>query len=148
MASTSASTTQKRSFVYIAGPYSGRDNHGNQGYMMIEQNILNARNTMKTLVNLGYGVFCPHSHSAHFEVITPDIDIDYWYELDIYFLRFCHGMLRLPGESSGSDKEVEFCDKWGIPVFYSIEELVAGLPVFRTGESFRTILNNLRTGGY
>ncbi len=121
-----------RNYIYIGGPYSGRDNHGNHGYMVIEQNILNARNAMKELVLAGYGVFCPHTHSSHFEVITPNVPIDYWYELDIYFLQFCNGFLRLPGHSSGADKEVELCVKWNIPVFYSIEDLKATIPVFRT----------------
>lgn len=135
----------QRTYVYIAGPYSGRDAHGHHGYMVIEQNILNARNAMKELVNLGYGVFCPHTHSAHFEVITPDASIDYWYDLDIYFLRFCHALLRLPGASSGADKEVELCQDLGIPVFYNIENLVENLSVCYTLPE-NNIINKIRTG--
>ena len=143
-----ANPTWRRNYVYIAGPYSGRDAHGQQGYMVIEQNILNARAAMKELVNHGYGVFCPHMHSAHFEVIAPDVGIDYWYELDIYFLQLCRALLRLPGHSSGSDKEVSLCKELNIPVYYSVEELVQGFPVFRDVKSgFENIFTELRTGG-
>ena len=136
------------SCIYIAGPYSGRDAHGQQGFMTIEQNILNARLAMAELVRLGYFVFCPHTHSAHFEVITPEIGIDYWYSLDIYFLRFCHALLRLEEPSSGSDKEVELCHEWGIPIFYTIQEVKEKLPVFREVKSgFENIFTHLRTGG-
>lgn len=135
-------------YVYIAGPYSGRDAHGQQGFMVIEQNILNARNAMKELVTHGYGVFCPHTHSAHFEVITPDVGIDYWYELDLYFLRFCHALLRLPGLSSGADKEEKFALDIGIKVFYTLETLLAELPVYYTSnlEPLRDVLLKMRTG--
>lgn len=135
-------------YVYIAAPYSGRDAHGQQGFMVIEQNILNARNAMKELVTRGYGVFCPHTHSAHFEVITPDIGIDYWYELDLYFLRFCHALLRLEGYSSGAEKEVKFALDIGIPVYYTIETLFAELPVYYTANPERTqdLLLKMRTG--
>lgn len=137
----------RRNYVYVAGPYSGRDNHGNQGYMIIEQNILNARKAMKELVELGYGVFCPHTHSAHFEVITPDVAIDYWYELDIHFLMICHALLRLEGASSGADKEVDLCREWRIPVVHTIAELLTRVPVFREEDhNIADILTQLRLG--
>jgi hypothetical protein len=123
--------TIMRSCIYIAGPYSGKDAHGQHGYLTIEQNILNARKAMADLVRLGYFVFCPHTHSAHFEVITHEVGIEYWYALDIYFLRFCHALLRLEGPSAGADREVELCREWGIPVFYTIAELTRALPVYR-----------------
>ena len=143
-----ANPTWRRNYIYIAGPYSGRDAHGQHGYMVIEQNILNARAAMKELVNLGYGVFCPHTHSAHFEVITPDVGIDYWYEIDVHFLRLCHALLRLEGPSSGADKEIELCNELGIRVYYSISDVRNQLPVFRdTKSGLEDIFTQLRTGG-
>jgi hypothetical protein len=140
-------TFTRRNYVYIAGPYSGRDLHGNHGFMIIEQNILNARAAMKELVQWGYGVFCPHTHSAHFEVITPEVDVDYWYELDIHFMLLCNAILRLPGKSSGADREVELCLEWGIPLFSTIPELVSYLPVFREEtHDLADVLTRLRTG--
>ena len=135
-----------RNYVYVGGPYSGRDAHGNQGYMIIEQNILNARAAMKQLIEHGYGVFCPHTHSAHFEVITPHVDIDYWYELDIHFLYACQAFLRLPGKSSGADNEIEECLKVQIPVFYSVKDVIERLPVFRQLNEFKDIMTAMRTG--
>jgi len=127
----STATILRRNYVYIAGPYSGRALHGTSGYLVIEHNILAAKHAMATLVKAGYGVFCPHMHSCHFEVITPEIEIDYWYELDLYYLNFCHALLRLPGPSSGADKEVEVAREKGLPIFNKIELLLRTLPVFR-----------------
>jgi hypothetical protein len=121
-----------RTYVYIAAPYSGRVAHGAHGYLIIEQNILNARIAMAQLVEKGYGVFCPHTHSAHFEVITPEIGIDYWYDLDLYFLQFCHVLLRLPGQSSGADGEMDKAQyELSIPIYTSIERLFAEVPPLR-----------------
>jgi len=35
--------------------------------------------------------------------------------------------MRLPGESPGADREVALAAELGIPVFYSVEELVEGM---------------------
>ena len=49
---------------------------------------------------------------------------EFWLELDNEFLPFCSGLLRLPGESSGADKEVQLARTLRIPVFTSIDALV------------------------
>jgi hypothetical protein len=46
---------------------------------------------------------------------------EFWLELDNQFLPCCAAVLRLPGESSGADKEVELARKLGIPAFTSID---------------------------
>jgi hypothetical protein len=49
---------------------------------------------------------------------------EFWLELDNQFLPFCEAVLRLPGLSSGADKEVVLAQEIGIPVFTEIAELV------------------------
>jgi hypothetical protein len=44
-------------------------------------------------------------------------------DYDLNWLAKCDAVLRLPGASSGADREVEYAQKLGIPVFYSIEEI-------------------------
>lgn len=46
-----------------------------------------------------------------------------WLAYCMIFLPLCQAVLRLPGESSGVDREVEIAKSLGIPVFYSVEEL-------------------------
>ena len=75
----------ERSFVYIAGPYSGRT-HDYNSYNEIEINISKAREAAKFLAENGIPFFCPHANSAHFEVITPSVGLDYWYKMDNIFV--------------------------------------------------------------
>ncbi len=46
-----------------------------------------------------------------------------WLAYCISFIPLCQAILRLPGESSGVDREVEIAKSLGIPVFDSIEDL-------------------------
>lgn len=109
--------------IYIAGAYSGPD------YLAIEDNIQRARKVAALLANHGYGFFCPHSHSAHFECITPEVPPAYWYELDLLFLRDCDGIYLLPGweKSTGSVAEAGQAAQNGLPVFTDLGELLEWL---------------------
>ena len=48
-----------------------------------------------------------------------------WYEMDLAFVRRSDCVLRLPGESTGADLEVAEAVKGGIPVFYTVEAVLA-----------------------
>lgn len=120
-----ARPSRRHTVVYIAGPYTGRD------YIAVDENIANARRAMAQLVRLGYYVYCPHTHSAHFEVITPEVPIDFWYDFDLHWLQHCDALLRLSGPSRGADAEVALMRKLGRPVFDTIDVLAQMLPVWR-----------------
>lgn len=111
-------------YVFISAPYIGEHDRTIDSYLAIDENIANARKAMIILVNHGFGVFCPHTHSAHFEVITPLVKTSYWVELDLHFLRACNILLRLPGFSRGADDEVEEATTLDMPVYFDIIELI------------------------
>lgn len=113
--------------VYIAGPYMGAHTHDYSSYFRIHENIAKAHEASLAVARLGYGFFCPHTHSAHNEVIAPDLPPEYWYELDLRFLTICDAILVLPGESRGVKREIAEAEAWGIPVFHSLEELARKL---------------------
>jgi NTP pyrophosphatase (non-canonical NTP hydrolase) len=46
----------------------------------------------------------------------------YWLEMDFVWLKQCHALVRLNGQSPGADREVEFAEKHNIPVFQHIAE--------------------------
>ncbi len=98
--------------VYIAGPLTGGG---------ISQNVRNAMWTMDALLSLGYVPFCPHllywQNMAYYRAPQS------WLDYDFEWLKVCDALYRMPGDSSGSDKEVEYAKTLGIPVFYSTEEL-------------------------
>ena len=98
--------------IYIAGPYSKGDP---------EQNVYNAIETANKLADMGYAPYVPHfTHFWHTKYPRP---YNFWLELDNQFLPFCDAVIRIPGESSGADKEVELARKIGKPIFFSIQEL-------------------------
>lgn len=99
--------------VYVSGPYSGGDQ------------VLNVREAIKwgeEIRKLGHIPIIPHlSHLWH--LCSPQ-DYRFWMEYDLDIIETCNVkvMMRIPGESSGSDEENELARKLNIPIFYSIEE--------------------------
>lgn len=100
--------------IYVAGPYSKGDP---------ASNVHIAIQTANQLADLGFAPYVPHfTHFWHIEFPRP---YHFWLDLDNQFLPCCDAVLRIPGESSGADKEVELAKQQDMPVFYSIEELKA-----------------------
>lgn len=104
----------RRPRVYVAGPYTRPDPC---------ENTRRAIDVGNALWDRGYAPFIPHlSHFWH--TVTPR-PYSMWTEYDLQFLPVCDALLRMPGESPGSDGEVEMAKRLGIPVFDSIEVLDA-----------------------
>ena len=112
--------------VYIAGKYSGDD------YLEIDVNIAKAREAAAWCARHGIGFFAPHLNSAHFEVVTPTVDPEFWYQLDLEFLQRCQAILLLDGweESHGARHEAELADQIGMPRFIWDD----GFPVAEGGD--------------
>lgn len=103
--------------VYIASPYTKGDVAVN-----VRESFLVADN----LAMRGYLPFPPlFSHFWHFLVPHP---YKFWTDIDLSWVLRCDCVLRMPGESSGADAEVEFAKRNGIPVYFSTDELYANKP--------------------
>jgi len=103
----------KRIKVYIASPYTLGD---------VAVNVKRQIDTYDILVTKGFYPFAPlFSHFQHMFHPRPYQD---WLEQDEIWVNVCDCLLRLDGESSGADKEVQWAIKAGKPVFYSVEELI------------------------
>ena len=103
----------KYKYVYIAGPYSKPDP------------VVNTRNTILVanhLVEVGFVPFVPHL-TLLWHMVSPQ-DINFWYSYDNEWLEKCDALFRLDGDSPGADKEVQLAHKLGIPVFWSVSELL------------------------
>ena len=106
-----------RKRIYVAGPYTRPD-------PCINTHV--AIGAANQLWDMGYAPFIPHlSHFWH--TVTPK-PYEQWLDYDNQFLPVCDAVLRLPGESSGADKETAFADNLGIPVFNSLDELMKAMP--------------------
>ena len=99
--------------IYVAGPYTKGD---------VAINVRTAFEMANKLADLGFAPFVPHS--THFWHMMFPRPYEFWLDLDNEFLPCCQAVLRLPGESSGADKEVLLAQTKNIPVFYDINALV------------------------
>jgi hypothetical protein len=101
-----------RQRIYVAGPCSKGD---------VAINVRNALEAADELATLGFAPYVPHlTHFWHMLFPRP---YEFWLELDNQYLPYCDALLRLPGESSGADKECELAHSLGIPVFDSVPEV-------------------------
>lgn len=94
--------------VYIACPYTKGD---------IAVNTRNSMVAWDILYSNGLFPFNPlYSHFQHLHSPRPYED---WTKYDDEWVRKCDALIRLPGESSGGDKEVQLAKDYNIPVLYA-----------------------------
>lgn len=73
------------------------------------------------VASFGHTVFIPHlTHFWHKQIPH---EYEFWMRQDFEWLKCCDAVLRLPGESSGADREVALALELGIPVYYSIFDI-------------------------
>ena len=99
--------------VFVAGPYTKGD---------VAVNVRNALDVANKLADLGLWPFVPHL--THFWHLVHPRPYEFWCNLDNVFLRGCDVVLRIPGESTGADKETALATSLGIPVVSTVEEVV------------------------
>ncbi len=100
-------------YVYIAGPIT----KGNQF-----ANVRAALLVAKECRDLGFFCYVPH-RSALDEIACGAEDYEVWMQEDFGWISRCDALLRIPGESSGADREVVHARENNIPVFFSVEEM-------------------------
>jgi len=107
--------------VYIASPYTVGDT---------QANVAKHLECADKLMTLGYSPYAPLlCHFQHMLLPRPYED---WFGHVINWIQYCDAMIRLPGESSGADKEVEIARLLRIPVYRSIEALKNDTPEYPT----------------
>lgn len=98
--------------VYIASPYTKGD---------VAVNVKTQMDIANELIELGYAPFVPlYSHFQHMAHPRPYED---WIALDLEWLKTCHALIRLPGESLGADNEVKFAEELCLDVFDNVSEM-------------------------
>lgn len=98
--------------VYIASPYTVGD---------VAVNVRRQIDCADELMDLGYAPYVPLL--SHFQHMIHPRPYEDWIKQDAQWVISCDCVLRLEGESKGADSEVALAVKYGIPVFYSFEEL-------------------------
>jgi hypothetical protein len=104
----------KKLVVYVAGPYTSSPCHGTRS----------AIDAWKVLVDNGYLPLVPHTDLI-IDIVYP-MDEDFWYGYTLNLLEATADiLLRLPGKSTGADREWERAGELGLPRFRgSAEEFV------------------------
>lgn len=100
--------------VYIAGPLSGSGDR--------EANVKNAIVAGKVCIQNGLAPLIPHL--THY--VDPDDSLTHqvWLAVDLPWVSVADALLRLPGQSKGADMEVERANEAGVPIFYSMHDLL------------------------
>lgn len=100
-------------YVYVAGPYTRGD---------VEHNVRTAIAAGNRLLDAGYTPFIPHL-THYWEALHPH-HYEAWMQYDFQWLSKCEALVRLPGDSPGADREVEYAEANGIPVYYGVDALL------------------------
>jgi len=98
--------------LFVAGPYS----HGD-----IVANVRHAERVGAELIALGFAPFIPHLY--HYLHVVNPLDYERIMAVDQAWLEQADGLLRLPGYSPGADREVDYAQEHGIPVFQTVPDV-------------------------
>jgi hypothetical protein len=102
--------------VYVASQYSVGDPLAN-----VRRQI----DAGEEIINAGFYPYLPLL--SHYQHIVHPHDYKTWTRLDNSWVACCDALIRLPGESKGADEEVALARELGLPVYYSIRELIEGM---------------------
>jgi hypothetical protein len=119
---TPVTVKRKRLRVYIAGPLSCGDTL---------ENIRRAIQAGDMVFRAGHTPFIPHMNCM-WGIVCPHTTED-WLGWDLKWLELCDMLIRLPGESPGSEKEVKFAQEHDIPVL-TLEEFLETYSFFTTAD--------------
>jgi hypothetical protein len=115
-----------RQRIYIAGPIS---------LGSLEANIKQATEAAHALMKAGYAPLCPHL-TCYMGGSTPEVlpcgtVVEDWYQTDLPWVAMSDAVLRLRGESRGADSECDLARRLYIPIYTSVDDVVAKPPKSR-----------------
>lgn len=100
-------------FIYVASPYTKGD---------VAVNVRRNLEAADAIAAAGLIPFAPLlTHFWHLVIPHP---YEFWCKQDLAWLERCDAIVRLSGESSGADAEVQRALELGLPVFYSVAQLL------------------------
>jgi len=107
---------------YVAGPLSGQD-----GKIGAYSNVVKAVEVAEQLYGKGHHAYVPHLTVFQHKIIRrfkPDYVPTYerWLSFDFDLIKRCDALFYI-SSSPGADKEKEFAESLGIPVYLSIKEV-------------------------
>lgn len=123
MIQTTVIPMTKPLLILIAGPYrSGTDGDPT----LIARNLARLEEASGPIFRLGHvPMIGEWAALPILRTLDPaeSAEGDVMYETAHRLLQHCDAVLRLPGESSGADKDVEIARERGLPVYQSLDEI-------------------------
>lgn len=110
-----------RPLVYIAGPITG-DPWG------CVRKATEAARALAT--DYRFDAYLPQLSVLH-EMFDPQ-PYGWWIEHGLNVLSRCDGLIRLPGDSQGADRETEYAKDLGLPVLYRVDSTFSDLREWET----------------
>mgnify|MGYP003642649063 CR=1 FL=1 len=112
-----------RNVVYVAGPYRGETREA------VEINISVAKAVGLLCARKGWTPLIPHCNTAGFELLTSELDDQFWLDATMKLMRRCDAVVLIPGweRSSGTLAEIAEAKRLGIKIHYS----EAALPEYK-----------------
>lgn len=105
----------RRLRVYIAGPMTSSGSK-----------IANYATGLSAEIALMENRFAPFTpHHSFITNTFNEFSWEEWLQFDETWIEVCDAILRIPGESKGAAREELYAALKGIPVFHSIDELIA-----------------------
>lgn len=101
--------------IYVAGPYTATE------VAEVESNVQKAIDAGEALAQCGYAALVPHLN-RYWDLRHPH-SYSHWMDWCLSWLAVADAVLRIPGNSPGAEREVDYAEKHNIPVFSSIESL-------------------------
>jgi hypothetical protein len=101
-------------YVFVSGPLTNGDPWANANAAIMAST---------KLLDAGIHPYCPHL-STLWATVTPR-EYEVWMALDLAWVARCDCLLRLPGKSSGADREVECARRNGVHVWHDVDNLIA-----------------------
>lgn len=104
--------------IYVAGKYTADTPEE------VKRNVSTAFLYGNLILDKGHIPYVPHyTHYLHLQKDRPP---DFWYKLDLNWLRLCDAIFMIPNfwaESKGAKIEFEFAEKLGLWVFHHVVEI-------------------------
>ena len=103
--------------IYVAAPYTLGDP---------VRNTRDALHAAEMLLAMGHIPYVPHL-SLFWHLAFPH-SAEFWYAYDLRWLEVCDAIYRLPGKSTGADREVTHARELGLPVYESPADVPRSSP--------------------
>jgi len=104
--------------IYIAGKYSSNN------IIDIFKNIREGVKISAKILKLGHIPFCPFLDYQF--LFYEDLSVEDLRKYSIEWLKVCDILFVLPNseKSKGTQEEIKIAQKWGIPIIYSLKEIM------------------------